>query len=87
MDDSENQMRPVTHKTLEAVDRIRERLMQGRNGRPFEDSVKFLRKMRLKRTKHLMEAVTGKPFKLDDEDLAEMDEDDLKDIADDEIKE
>jgi hypothetical protein len=85
MDDKENQMQPVTRKTLEAVDRIRERLMQGRNGRLFEDSVKVLRRERIKRTKHLMEVATGKPFKLDDEDLAEMDEDDLKDMAEDEI--
>ena len=87
MDDKENRMRPVTRKTLEAVDRIRERLMQGRNGRLFEDSVKYLRKERIKRTKQIMEAATGKPFKLDEDDLAEMDEDDLKEIAEDEIKE
>lgn len=87
MEDAENQMRPVTRKTLEAVDRIRERIMQGRNGRLFEDSAKLIRKERIKRTKHLMEVATGKPFKLDEDDLAEMDEDDLKDIAEDEIKE
>jgi hypothetical protein len=85
MEDAENQMRPVTNKTLDKLLKFREELMQETNGRLFEDSVKFLRKDRIKRTKYLMEAATGKPFKLDDEDLAEMDEDDLKDIAEDEI--
>lgn len=85
MENEENQIRPVTRKTLEAVDRIRERLMQGRNGRLFEDSAKLIRKERIKRTKYLMEAVTGKTFKLDDEDLADFDEDDLKELANDEM--
>ena len=87
MEDAENQMRPVTNKTLDKLLKFREELMQETNGRLFEDSAKLIRRERIKRTKHLMEAATGKPFKLDDEDLAEMDEDDLKDIADDEIKE
>ena len=85
MDDKEDQMRTITHKTIEAVDRIRERIMKGRNGRPFEDSVRLIRRERIKRTKHLMEVATGKPFKLDDEDLADFDEDDLKDLAEDEM--
>ena len=59
--------------------------MKGRNGRPFEDSVRLIRRERIKRTKHLMEVATGKPFKLDDEDLADFDEDDLKDLAEDEM--
>lgn len=87
MDDAENQMRPVTNKTLDKLLKFREELMQETNGRLFEDSAKLIRRERIKRTKHLMEAATGKPFKLDDEDLAEMDEDDLKDIAENEIKE
>lgn len=87
MEDAENQMRPVTNKTLDKLLKFREELMQETNGRLFEDFAKLIRRERIKRTKHLMEAATGKPFKLDDEDLAEMDEDDLKDIADDEIKE
>jgi len=85
VDDKEDQMRTITHKTIEAVDRIRERIMKGRNGRPFEDSVRLIRRERIKRTKHLMEVATGKPFKLDDEDLADFDEDDLKDLAEDEM--
>jgi hypothetical protein len=85
MGEAENQMRPVTYKTLDKLLKFREELMQETNGRLFEDSAKLIRRERIKRTKHLMEAATGKPFKLDDEDLAEMDEDDLKDIADDEI--
>lgn len=87
MDDAENQMRPVTHKNLERLLKFREELIQETNGRLFEDSAKLIRRERIKRTKHLMEAATGKPFKLDEDDLAEMDEDDLKDIAEDEIKE
>lgn len=85
MDDAENQMRPVTDKTLDKLLKFREELMQETNGRLFEDSAKLIRRERIKRTKHLMEAATGKPFKLDDEDLAKMGEDDLKDIAEDEI--
>ena len=85
MDDKEDQMRTLTHKTLEAVDRIRERIMRERNGKPFEDSTRLIRRERIKRTKYLMETVTGKPFKLDDEDLADFDEDDLKEMAEDEL--
>lgn len=59
--------------------------MKERDGRPFEDSVRLIRRERIKRTKHLMEAATGKPFKLDAEDLADFDEDDLKELANDEI--
>ena len=47
--------RPVTNKTLEAVDRIRERLMQGRGENFFGDSVESVRQMREERTKYLME--------------------------------
>lgn len=85
MGDKEDQMRTLTHKTLEAVDRIRERIMRERNGRPFENSVRLIRKERIKRTKHLMEAATGKPFKLDDENQADFNEDDLKDLVEDEM--
>lgn len=85
MDNKEDQMRTLTHKTLEAVDKIRERIMRERNGRPFENSVRLIRRERIKRTKYLMETVTGKPFKLDDEDLADFDEDDLKNLAEDEM--
>lgn len=46
--------RPVTKKTLEAVDRIRERLMQGREENFFGDSVESIRQMREERTKYLM---------------------------------
>lgn len=85
MDDKEDKMRPVTRKTLEALDRIRERLMQGRNGQPFEDSARVIRRERIKRTKYLMETITGKPFPLDEEDLADFDEDDLKELENDEL--
>jgi hypothetical protein len=46
--------RPVTKKTLEAVDRIRERLMRGREENFFGDSVESIRQMREERTKYLM---------------------------------
>jgi hypothetical protein len=70
---------------LERLLKFREELIKETNGQLFEDSAKFIRNERLKRTKHLMEVATGKPFKLDDEDMAEMDEDDLKDMAEDEM--
>ncbi len=43
---TETRYHPVTHKTLEAVDRIREMLMQGREENFFGDSVRFVRQMR-----------------------------------------
>lgn len=85
MDNKEDQRQLVTQKNLERLLKFREKLMQETNGHLFEDSAKLIRQELIKRTKHLMEAGTGKPFKLDDEDMAEMDEDDLKDIAEDEV--
>ena len=86
MDDAKKQKRqPVTQKNLQQLLKFREELIKETNGQLFEDFVRLIRRERIKRTKHLMEAATGKPFKLDDEDLADFDEDDLKDIAEDEM--
>ncbi len=85
MDDAEDQRRPVTQKILERLLKFREELIKETNGLLYEDSAKLIRRERIKRTKHLMEVATGKPFKLDDEDLADFDEDDLKDLAEDEM--
>lgn len=52
---TQTRYRPVTNKTLEAVDRIREMLMQGREENFFGDSVESIRQMREERTKYLME--------------------------------
>src|SRR5579872_6048210 len=52
---TQTRYRRVTNKTLEAVDRIRERLMQGREENFFGDSVESVRQMREERTKYLME--------------------------------
>ena len=52
---TQTRYRPVTNKTLEAVDRIREILMQGREENFFGDSVESVRQMREERTKYLME--------------------------------
>ena len=82
MDDEEIEYRPLTNKTLELVLKFRQELIEATNGYVFEDSAKLLRKERIKRTKYLMEAATGKPFELDEEDLAEMDEDDLAEMND-----
>ena len=43
---TEAKYHPVTNKTLEAVDRIREMLMQGREENFFGDSVESVRQMR-----------------------------------------
>jgi hypothetical protein len=85
MGDAENQRQPIAQKILEQLLKFREELIQETNGQLFEDSAKLIRNERIKRTKHLMEAATGKPFKLDDEDLADFNEDDLKDLAEDEM--
>ena len=50
----QRQRRPVTRKTLEAVERIRERIMRDRNGKPFEDSTELIDRMREERTRELM---------------------------------
>jgi len=85
MGNAKKQRQPVTQKNLEQLLKFRENLMQETNGQLFEDSAKLIRQERIKRTKQIMEAATGKPFKLDDEDLADFDEDDLKDLAEDEM--
>lgn len=48
------QYRPVTRKTLEMLDEVREQIMQRRNGKPFEDSTEMIRQMREERTRYLM---------------------------------
>ena len=85
MGDAKKQRQPVTQKNLEQLLKFREELIKETNGLLFEDSAKLIRRERIKRTKHLMELTTGKPFKLDDEDLADFDEPDLKELAEDEI--
>ncbi len=49
---TEARYHPVTNKTLEAVDRIRERLMQGREENFFGDSVESVRQMRDERSNY-----------------------------------
>ncbi len=47
--------RPVTQETIERFRRIREKILQERNGQPFEDSTELIRQMREERTKYLEE--------------------------------
>lgn len=54
-DITQTKYHPVTNKTLEAVDRIREMLMQGHEENFFGDSVESVRQMREERTRYLME--------------------------------
>ena len=49
---TEAKYHPVTNKTLEAIDRIRETLMQGREENFFGDSVKSVRQMREERSNY-----------------------------------
>jgi hypothetical protein len=51
--------RPVTRKAIERLLKFREELIQETNGQLFEDSAEILRQEREKRTKQLMQAVTG----------------------------
>src|SRR6266851_2229410 len=53
------QWRPVTSKTFERLRRIREEIMEDRNGEFFEDSAEILRREREKRTEYLMQVFTG----------------------------
>lgn len=85
MGDAKKQRQPVSQKNLEQLLKFREKLIKETNGQVFEDSARLIRRERIKRTKQIMEAATGKPFKLDDEDLADFDEDDLKELANDEM--
>jgi hypothetical protein len=85
MGDAKKQRQPVTQKNLEQLLKFREELIKETNGQVFEDSARLIRRERIKRTRHLMEAAIGKPFKLNAEDLADFDEDDLKDLAEDEM--
>jgi 2'-5' RNA ligase len=47
--------RPVTQETIEQFRRIREKILQERQGKPFEDSTELIRQMREERTKYLEE--------------------------------
>lgn len=46
--------RPVTRETLERIHRIREEILQDRQGKLFEDSTEMIRKMREERTRQLL---------------------------------
>jgi hypothetical protein len=46
--------RSLTPEFLEQVYRVREQIMQGTNGKPFEDSTEMIRQMREERTRQLM---------------------------------
>ena len=85
MDNTRKQRQPVTHENLERLLKFRERLIKETNGQVFDDSARLIRRERIKRTKYLMETITGKPFPLDEEDLADFDEDDLKELENDEL--
>jgi predicted DNA binding CopG/RHH family protein len=45
--------RPVTQETLERLRRIREKILQDRQGKLFEDSTEMIRKMREERSQEL----------------------------------
>ncbi len=85
MDNAKKQRQPVPHEKLAQLLKFREELKKETYGQVFDDTARLIRRERIKRTKYLMETITGKPFKLDEEDLADFDEDDLKELANDEI--
>ena len=45
--------RPVTRETSERLRRIREKILQDRQGKPFEDSTEIIRQMREERSQEL----------------------------------
>jgi 2'-5' RNA ligase len=49
------QRRPASRKMLDKLMEIRDRILQERNGQPFEDSTELIRQMREERTKYLEE--------------------------------
>jgi predicted metal-dependent RNase len=51
---TQRQRRPVTRKTLEAIERISEKIMRERNGKLFENSNELIDQMREERTRELM---------------------------------
>jgi hypothetical protein len=52
---TQHQERTLTHKTLDKVNEISQRILKERNGRPFENTTEMIRQMREERTKYLME--------------------------------
>jgi hypothetical protein len=48
------QWHPVTEEVVEGLRQIRERIMQDRQGKPFEDSTEIIRHQREERTRQLM---------------------------------
>jgi hypothetical protein len=44
---------PVTKETIERLRRIREKILQDRQGKPFEDSTEMIRQMREERSREL----------------------------------
>jgi hypothetical protein len=47
------QRRPATRKMLDELIEIRDRILQERNGQPFEDSTEMIRQMREERSREL----------------------------------
>jgi len=47
------QRRPMTREAIEGLRRVREQIMQDRNGRLFEDSAEMIRQMREERSQEL----------------------------------
>ena len=45
---------PVTQEHIERIRKVREEIMQNRQGKPFEDSTEIIRQMREERTRQLM---------------------------------
>jgi len=45
---------PVTREDIERIRKVREAIMQNRQGKPFEDSTEIIRQMREERTRQLM---------------------------------
>ncbi len=52
---TEQEWHPVSRKTWESLQEIREEIMRSRDGKPFEDSTKMIRQMREERTQYLLE--------------------------------
>lgn len=50
----QRERRPVTPEAVERLLRVREKIIQDRQGKPFEDSTEMIRQMREERTRELM---------------------------------
>lgn len=53
---AQQEMRPITRESVERLRRLRERILQDRAGRTFEDSSEMIRQMREERTEYLEES-------------------------------